>query len=136
MNLVGVPSGEARKEWPACAAFLDPAIARSNGTLSAESILTACGDQAAQLWKFEDGTKLEGAMVTEVRNLQSGVKTIHILAFGGQNISALREVESDLCGWGLHLGARKITADCRFGFTRRLDGWEPKTVMMEREIHG
>ena len=134
MNLVGIIPDDMTRAWPACAPHLKPALERTNGLMTPESIVAACKNRDCQLWAMVDGMDVTGAAVTEVRNLSSGIRTVHILAMGAKDMTAPLDCADALKEWAKSLGAVKLTADCRPGMPRKLKDWRLLSVLMEKDI--
>ena len=134
MTLVGIHADDFAAAWRQCAGFLKPALDRTDGLLTLESVVAACKNRDCQLWAMVDGMDVTGAAVTEVRNLSSGIRTVHVLAMGAKDMTAPLDCADALKEWAKSLGAVKLTADCRPGMPRKLKDWRLLSVLMEKDI--
>lgn len=133
-ELVGVPSGQVRAFWHMAEPHLKEAMDRTRGMMTPESVQRACQDKQNQLWLIDDGNEIVGAAVTEVRNLRTGEKTVHILALGAKDMKHVFECENDLKAWAIAQGAERMTMDGRLGWLKALKDWSFVSVMMEKEL--
>lgn len=133
-ELVGVPSGRIRAFWHMAEPYLKEAMDRTRGMMTPESVQRACQDKQNQLWLIDDGNEIVGSAVTEVRNLRTGEKTVHILALGAKDMKSVFDCENDLSKWAIVQGARRMTMDGRLGWLKVLHDWSFVSVMMEKEL--
>jgi hypothetical protein len=134
ITLVGVPPGHVRGLWNVAEPHLREAMDRTRGMMTDDSVQRSCQDKENQLWLIDDGNEVVGAAVTEVRNLKTGEKTVHILALGAKDMKSVFECENALKAWAIAQGAERMTMDGRLGWLKALNGWSFVSVMMEKEL--
>jgi len=134
MGLVGVQSVDVWKEWDSCQPFFERPIKESNGSYTRAALQNACEDRDAQLWKIEDDGEIVGAAITEVRDARSGLRSVHVIMMGANEMMLANGCQDDLVEWAKSIGAKKLTAECRPGLPSKLNGWRRASVVMEKDI--
>ena len=132
-NLVPVKATDVPENWLIAKAILRPAIERSNGRQSVETVYRALLKQHFQLWLI---TKTEGvvcAIITEVFTHPTGLHECCILFVAGTRREDWLHHCEDICLWAVAEGCERVSVNGRSGWApdllklgfKRLDsGWE------------
>lgn len=134
-NLALIPTDLVRECWPALKPFIEKAISRLPGRLSADEYLVRCSDGQMQAWTaVEDGSVI-AVMISEVHQFKTQKILRLIICVGGglkKWLGFLPEVER----WAHSNGCSGIEPIARKGWERvlRRHGYRLTHVMLYKEI--
>ncbi len=134
VELLGAPASDVPDVWPGVLDYLKPAIERSGGRLSCESVLKALLKREMQLWIAVEKNEILGAMVTQVCVYPTGLKALTVQLIGGGDRRKWLHLWPHIEQWGAErgCGVAEIPRG-RKGWVKILKGWN-EMVFMEKEL--
>lgn len=122
MRLVGIQHDKVdRLTWKIVGRMLEPAIARSNGQFTLESVYDAIKNRDMQLWVTVDDKRRQilTAMVTAIRVLPTD-KVAHLMFVGGTEMKHSYQFLPGVCEWAKANGCTAVQSHVRKGFRKML----------------
>jgi len=120
--------------WPTAAPLLARPIDRSGGRLSVDSVYSWLAAGKFQLWMVREGNDTLAALVTEIRNYPTGLRTFNIMLLGGFSREKWLHLWPEMAGWAKAQGCTRAEMVGRKGWTRALEGWKWTMVDMEKDL--
>jgi hypothetical protein len=112
-----------------CKEWIEAALEYSGGTHTIEDVEDAIRSGRMQLWPAE-----RACAVTEI--VVYPRKTVLHVFLGGGDMDQLFDMIDDAAAWGKRQGCTSMSLSGRMGWQRAMKplGWEPKMVVMEKEL--
>lgn len=132
-SVEGIQADDVAALWPAVEPLLGPAIELSNGRFSRETVRAGIEARDLQLWLAYDEEPI-AAMVTEVCEYQTGMKTLRVMLVGGSRREAWLYAWPHIEDFAKSLGCRLAETGGRRGWERVLKDWRQTTVEFEKDL--
>ena len=143
MGVIGITSDKIEFCWDEMSKLLDPAIARSRGRLTNESVKAALIEREMQLWVSidNDGT-IEAACTTQIIQYP-GVKVLGLPLIGGKNRGNWLPFEPMFIAYAKENGCTEMEGYARpgwVGLVRKISHsvlgkeWEPCWTIIRKKI--
>ena len=119
------------KVWPYAEPLLRPAIGRTGGRLSSETVYSWLCAGRFQLWMVRPTPT---ALVTEIRTFPTGLMVFTVLLLGGSDYRDWLWLWPKLEEWAAERGCTKADMAGRKGWLRVLKDWKATTCDMEKDF--
>lgn len=131
---VQVEAVQIPQAWPIALPFLVPAIARSSGRMTPETIYAALLEGNMRLWFVDYGGYI-GALVTEIVTWPTGLKVTRFVLAGGTDSKIWMQLLPFYEEYGRNNGCQILEISGRAGWEKRLPaGWRKLAVEMEKDL--
>jgi hypothetical protein len=124
--------------WPKLEGFINDAVQRGDGTISAQGILHSLAEKHMQMWLVVDNVEedIVGVVVTQVTVHMDGHKELCIVAAGGRDVDAWFKYLDILDTFAHASGATVIRVTGRRGWLRKLKpfGFEERAVVLTKQV--
>lgn len=124
-----IPPERVADLWEKVAPLLKPAIDRTGGRLSLETVFTGLTNNTFHLWIVGDA-----AAVTETRVYPTGLKALAVLLLGGSNPGDWETAWMEIEQKAKQAGFVKAEMTGRKGWMRVLKSWRSTTIDMEKDL--
>ncbi len=120
--------------WPTSAPLLIKPIERSCGRLSVDSVYSWLMAGKFQLWVVREGNDTLAALVTEIRNYPTGLRTFNVMLLGGVFREKWLHLWPELANWARAQGCTRAELVGRKGWERVLKDWNWTMIDMEKDL--
>jgi hypothetical protein len=114
--------------WPLAREYIYSAMQKV-GLQDARDVEHSVLSGNSLLWIAADGTDVKGAVVTSLVG-----DVCEIVACGSDDIASTVHLIADLEDYARRNGCRAMRIIGRKGWARRLDGYKPRAVILEKEL--
>ena len=116
----GIPTNLLSRFWPYAIPYIKRALDRSSGEVSLDDLYQYAQDAVIQLWLVHDGTRICGAVTTEIIRFPSKNR-LRVLTVGGNEFDLWADtLDRKLQEWALTNKCDAIEAYVRKGFVTKL----------------
>ncbi len=134
-NVFALGADQVEELWP----YLEPHLKRvehETATVSVESLKALALNCEAQVWGVQDDRgHITGACITRVYETPNG-RFCTVFVAAGVLMPILAEGIALIEDWARGLGCRAIEIIGRRGWQRVLQGYEPRAVVLEKNLIG
>ena len=135
-TLRGIPVHLLSRFWPYAVPYIKRALDRTAGEITIDDLHRFAKDALIQLWLVHDGTRIIGAVTTEIVHFPTRNR-LRVLTLGGTNVDLWADaLDRKLQEWALTNKCDGIEAYVRKGGVSimRARGYRHKTSMVWRPI--
>jgi hypothetical protein len=136
MNIFPLFSKQVMDLWPLLAPFVESALKHTQGEMGSLDICERAINGAMQLWVVAERDKIQGVVVTEVIEFPN-ITSLRVVTLSGEGFQEWkRELDQRLEQFARVVGAKRIEAVGRPGWTRALRDlqYKPAYTIVTRAV--
>lgn len=132
----GIPATMVESLWHYAEPYVKRALDHTSGELDANDFRQLCLDRSVQLWLVSSGSRVVGALTTEII-VYPRRKHCRVITVAGSNFAEWIELaDNTLCAWATDQGCDALETYVRKGLVPKLSpiGYKHKHSIMTKEL--
>jgi len=132
--LLCVPPHDLARWWPSAGSALLPAIDRTDGAQSLETVRESIQSGDAHLWVIASGWEAQAALVTYVFRTPTGQRWLRSSLCGGSGLDRMAQALPQIERWAAENDCKKSEIAGRKGWGRALDGYREVASVFVKDL--